>query len=276
MEHEDLQKRTNFRNCSKHTYNHGYVELPFLNISTHSVDHLYIHLLISHTHPSPLLTYTTLLSLSTHLLHLGLPTIASSSTLSHSHMKYLHHFYLITHNVTTSSLNWTFLASSVPSTSDESVSRQPWTLRLPPDPLLPQPPPSHNHLIPSCHSTKSNSSSLQEAEIALTSSSHPFLFALLQSHLHILHLFSLTCPIYLQLSFPHSLNPVRSCLEEVLTDDDAARLSGVSATGQHSALLSGYSFTKHIFIGQSAAHLRRMKSLFDCYSLRVTRIETAE
>jgi hypothetical protein len=67
------------------------------------------------------------------------------------------------------------------------------------------------------------------------------------------------------------LQLVASVLHPFLSDVDAARLLRVSRTTAL-ALLPGFIFQEHVFVGESEAQMRRMKALYHKYDLRPTRM----
>ena len=71
-----------------------------------------------------------------------------------------------------------------------------------------------------------------------------------------------------------SLAPVRSCVQSMLEDEDAARLLRVSRYTA-TTLLTGYSFHRHAFLAESASHLRRLTSFYSDYSMSITRMRLA-
>ena len=67
------------------------------------------------------------------------------------------------------------------------------------------------------------------------------------------------------------LFPIRTLLHPLLSDDDAARLLRVSrTTAIH--LLTGYTFTRHVFQPDSVAAMWSMKALYEAYGMRPTRM----
>ena len=72
----------------------------------------------------------------------------------------------------------------------------------------------------------------------------------------------------------HSLTSVRTCVQSMLDDEDAARVLRVSRYTATN-LLTGYSFRRRVFFAESAAHLRRLTSFCSHYSLLITRMRLA-
>ena len=72
------------------------------------------------------------------------------------------------------------------------------------------------------------------------------------------------------LSLP-ALVPVRSLLHLLLTDEDAARLLRVGRTVAAS-LVSGYTFTQHVFEPVDVEAIWRLKALYEAYGMRPTRM----
>ena len=67
------------------------------------------------------------------------------------------------------------------------------------------------------------------------------------------------------------LQPVRSVLHPFLTDKDAARLLRAGRTTVL-ALLPGFTFTQHVFVGKSQQQMLRMRALYEAYDMRPTRM----
>ena len=65
------------------------------------------------------------------------------------------------------------------------------------------------------------------------------------------------------------LQPIRTVLHRFLSDDDAAYLLRVSRTTAL-ALLPGFTFLQHVFVGQSQQQMLRMRALYEAYDMRPT------
>ena len=65
------------------------------------------------------------------------------------------------------------------------------------------------------------------------------------------------------------LQPVRTILQSFLSDEDGARLLRVSRTTAL-ALLSGFTFRHHIFVGESQQQMFRLRALYEAYDVRPT------
>ena len=70
------------------------------------------------------------------------------------------------------------------------------------------------------------------------------------------------------LRFAHLLAPIRHCLHRFLDDFDAARLLRVNRSISL-ALLSGFTFTRHIFRPTSVSRLSALTALYQRYGLRI-------